>query len=309
MLLAHSRRKKGDQTMKILINLIGEQPIPNLLPALFLKPDKIINLYTDRTTRHTERLQQILQNSENIKTSPYDFSDVFNRLEVEIAKHSDEELIFNISGGTKLMSIALFQFAVQNNSEAIYLQSERNKSVLYSLKEENGILTYNNKELPELIDIDTFLKVHIGKYHFAQSDKLDYGMQFENEIIKILRENNFEIMQGVKPNGEGDQLEIDAVIKLKGTNNIAIAEIKVGDKNNERPKKGIDQLSTAGGREYLGIYTKKFLILRNETNNSIKKLAKAHNIIVIDKLSTNKKNELTETSKNILIKKLTDNLS
>ncbi len=282
--------------MKILFNLIGEQPIPNLLPILYLQPDETVILFTDKTFDVANRLIRVIKKSSNIKTIPkrlkinaYDIGSILNTLSTAYKVSSNNEYIFNITGGTKLMSIGMFQFAVQNNGKVIYLKSEEKKNLLYTMTfGRNEELLTNIKELPELLNVDLFLKAHLVGYElYKPKNENDYGIEYENAIINLMKKNNFEIMQGVKPEREGDQVEIDAVFRLKGTNNVAIAEIKVGDSKMERPKKGIDQLSTAGSREYLGIYTKKFLITSRKLNERIKQAAVKHNIIVIDGIKFN----------------------
>ena len=106
--------------MKILINLIGEQPIPNLLPILHFKPEKTIVLHTQKTMSVANRLKKIVNNVELIKTEPYNFS--YNLKKLRAAYNKNDEYIFNITGGTKIMSVAMFQFALETNSKVVYLE-------------------------------------------------------------------------------------------------------------------------------------------------------------------------------------------
>ncbi len=295
--------------MKVLINLIGEQPIPNLLPILFFKPDKTIILYSEKTAKVARRIKRLSKaNCEKFEIDAYDLNSINEVLKNIVSKEND--YIFNITGGTKLMSVALFNFAAQLNSQIVYLKSENNKNLIYFLKlNDVGDIDFNVQELPELLNVDIYLKAHLLDYLIAPKRfENSLGFVFEDAVVNSLRKNNFEVIQSVKPMGEGQQVEIDAVFRLKGTNNVAIAEIKLGDYKMERPKKGIDQLSTAGSREYLGIYTKKFLITRRKLLGNIKKAAKAHNIIVIDGIRLNKQNKITEDSERYLIQKISENL-
>jgi len=294
--------------MKVLVNLIGEQPIPNILPAMFLNPDKNIILYTAKTKCVANRITNILSNCENVLISAYEFGEITNKL--NIITSSKDKYIFNITGGTKLMSLALFQFGVQNNSEIVYLQSEKNKNILYRFSiYQNDSLISKTEEITEAINLDLYLRAHLNGYDISTDiDQTQFGIKYENAVAQVLRNNNFEVLQSVKPIGEGDQLEIDIVFRLKGTNNVGIAEVKIGDARMERPKKGIDQLSTAGSREYLGTYTKKFLITRRKINRRLYKLAEAHNIIVIDRISANNKNVITEIAQKKLITTITKHL-
>lgn len=288
--------------MKILINLIGEQPIPNLLPILHLKPDKTIVLHTHKTHVVAERLKKIIGIIQLVRTEPYSFTNNLKKLQAVF--NNNDEYIFNITGGTKIMSVALFQFALETNSKVVYVDSQNNKNNLIYVLENNQAISERVEKIKEMIDIKTYLNVHLDGYFISKNqDQNIEGIKYENSIVKVLERNGFEVVQSVKPKGEGDQLEIDAVLKLKGTNNFAIAEIKSGY-SNESAKKGIDQLSTAGSREYLGIYTKKILVSRRRVNDSVKKLADKHNVIVVDRIYSDREFNIKETSKNILIGKL-----
>jgi len=300
--------------MKTLFNLIGEQPMPNLLPVLYLQPEETVILYTDKTQNVANRLVKLINYNDKINTRAtrvrvyaYDIGEIVDKMDHYLQRSGNKsKLVFNITGGTKLMSIGMFQFAVQKNSQVVYLQSEKNKSLLYTLyiNDDNRLET-SVTELPELINVDLYLRAHLNGYNIQNNyDYFEKGIQYENAVIHALRRNNFEVLQGVKPIGEGDQVEIDAVIRPIGTNNVGIAEIKIGDWKMERPKKGIDQLSTAGSREYLGIYTKKFLITSRRVNAAIKKAARKHGIVVIDtiRFNWNERNINNNYVKNLISK-------
>ncbi len=293
----------------IMINLIGEQPIPNLLPILYFKPAKNIILYSDTTLKVGERLEKILDNCKKYEVEPYNIQGIKNILN-EILDPS-EEYIFNITGGTKIMSVALYQVALENKFNFIYFQSEGNQSILYKYKVNSDSTITNEKIiLPELINIDIYLRAHLPDYITNNSNEQNIGFNYERSIVDILKRNNFEVTANIKPKGEGNQLEIDAVIRLKGTNRVGIAEIKIGDQREEGPKKGIDQLALAGQREYLGTYTHRFLITSRVLSKQIKELAIAHRISVIDEIEQNRNNNnLNDQSINKLLQRIKEKLS
>lgn len=293
--------------MRIMINLIGEQPIPNLLPVLYLKPDKSLFLYTPTTEIRAKSLKEIVPNSFIKEIDPYDFKYNLELLSQEF--NVKDIFICNVTGGTKIMSQSLFQLALAYKGEIVYLQSEGNQSVLfkYIVNQENN-LAMEKIILPELITASDYIKAHIPYYDTIPTSN-DSGGRYEKVVTDVLKENGFEVINGVKPRGEGNQLEIDAVIRLKGTNNTAIAEIKIGDAEMRNPKKGIDQLGLAGQREYLGTYTKRFLITERRLTKQIKELAKAHNIIVIDEIEQElRANYLTKAASSKLLERLKEKL-
>ncbi len=82
----------------------------------------------------------------------------------------------------------------------------------------------------------------------------------------------------MRPEGVANQIEIDLVIRVG--NQVGVAEVKLGG-GAERPKQGIDQLSTAASREYLGTYTARFLITANPLARSVLQLAKEKQVTVV----------------------------
>lgn len=289
----------------ILVNLIGEQPIPNLLLIKYLKPTENLLLYSDTTENTAKRLERLVE-CKKIKIEPYDIDEIIKKIYPHL--EVNQELIFNITGGTKIMSVALFKIALDKKANFVYLQSEGNKSLIYKYAFHNSNIIVSTEDLPELINIDTYLKAHINDYYI--DNNITSGSDFENSVANALKENNFEILQNIRPKGEGNQLEIDLVLRIKGTNNVAIAEIKTGDEEEEGPKKGIEQLALAGQREYLGIYTKRFLITQRILSKQIKELALAHKIIIIDDLQYDfRRKVISEESKRKLIERITEKLT
>lgn len=297
--------------MRTLINLIGEQPIPNLLAIKYIKAEKNILLLTDTTKKAAERIKQLCPESELHIVEPYNIDSAVESIE-KIVKINDEN-IFNITGGTKTMSIAAYNVAVKLKSKFIYLQSERekdqnNKNVLYVYNYNiNGKLEVTKEDLPELINLDEYLKAHFFKYevegYHKENGILSEGGMFEKAVDEAISKKEFETIAGVRPTIVSKQIEIDLAVRLKGTNNIGILEIKTG--SYEGPKKGLDQLETAAKREYAGIYTTKFLVTESELPQKIKNLADEHHIQYIDKLGFDRKTgKLTLDAKNKLTEKL-----
>ncbi|MEJ5350984.1 MAG: DUF1887 family CARF protein [Melioribacteraceae bacterium] len=292
--------------MSILINLIGEQPIPNLIPILYYKPDKVINLYSDTTKIVERKLRELIPNCEPQEIDAYDFQNILNVIRNKISNEKGE-LIFNITGGTKIMSLALYEAAKDKIANFIYLQSEQNKTIIYNYFYQGESILKEKIIVPELINVDLYLKAHLFDYRIESESTT--GSNFENAIATILKRNNFEVLQNIKPVGEGNQLEIDLVFRYKGTNNVAIAEIKIGDQKQEGPKKGIEQLALASQREYLGIYTKRFLITSRILSKQIKELALAHNLNIIDGIELERRNNnLTKQSEQKLVEYIKEKL-
>lgn len=299
--------------MKILVNLIGEQPIPNLLPIRYFNPDRTILLYTDRTEIIAKRMCSLVAGCEIKKTEAYDINSTLVIL--DSLNSSSAEIVINLTGGTKIMALAAYQFALKNNHEFIYIQSEGNNSIMYYYKFVQNRYIADKITLSELINLDFYLKAHLMNYkmegfHKDSSGKLSSGGQFEKAIHDALFKDDFEVLAGIKPADVGNQIEIDLAVRLKGTNNVGIAEIKVGDYREEGPKKGLDQLVMAAEREYLGTYTSRFLITSRILSKKIKALAHKHRIHIIDGMRYNSSAKcLEKKSAEELILKLKQKLS
>lgn len=100
-------------------------------------------------------------------------------------------------------------------------------------------------------------------------------LECKDEVYNVLEGSVHEIARNISL---GPALEVDLIFRVG--NQIGIAEVKTG--RTAQSKVGIDQLNTAAGREYLGTYIKKFLIINcaYPENNSL--LAQERNIHVVE---------------------------
>lgn len=300
--------------MTTLFNLIGEQPIPNLLPVLFLKPGKIFMLYTQTTADAMKRIEKLVPALEKIKVEPYDLLSIIETIQKKCLP--GDEMIFNITGGTKVMALAAFKVAGKHSSKMIYIQSEEKTNTLYSYQVDNNLTVkqLEQTELPELVDIDFYLKAHLPGYKVdgfhkeTRTNHLSSGGMFEKAVFDVLKERNFEVMAGVRPAGVGQQVEIDLIFRPKGTNQVGIAEIKLGDAQSEGPKKGLDQLVMASERDYLGTYTKRFLVTARNLRPDIKELALKHKINIIEIQDYNNNGSLSGQSSDLLVSRINEKL-
>ena len=244
--------------MTIMISLVGEQPIPNLLPVRHLQPDKLLLLTTFRTRQTAERLRQLIQ--ADVYTPQVDAYALLETRDVLDAKlkeiwEGEEPLIFNFTGGTKNMALAAYMVATRYAAPLLYFQTEGHQSLLHEYRFNNEELVFWKKtSLPTLITNHDYIFAHVGEYQTLglgreTSDIL--GKQFERQVHDALLPHVDEITPGVKPIGD---LDIDLIVRCG--NQVGLVEVKSG--NNTR--KGINQLKTAGSREYFGTYTERFLV-------------------------------------------------
>lgn len=96
-------------------------------------------------------------------------------------------------------------------------------------------------------------------------------------------------------------MEIDLIFRCG--NQVGIAELKTGKV--ALSKEGLDQLNAACAREYLGIYTKKFLIIDGEYPANNKELAQAWNINIIELTGSKDKGYVVDADKERLVRAVT----
>ncbi len=117
---------------RVYICLVSDQPIPNMIPAFMdsYRPNKIILIKTVDKSIQSKRLCEIFSKygidvSEEL-TEPMDYKNTSEVIERIKAVYKDDELILNITGGTKMMSIGAFEAFVRdrnNNQKIIYVDT------------------------------------------------------------------------------------------------------------------------------------------------------------------------------------------
>lgn len=262
--------------------LIGEQPMPALLPDRFLQPARTLLVCTERTRPVALRLQRLLPHAHCEEVDPYDLPAILARLNT--LAPADQPTVVNLTGGTKMMMLAAFALAMQRGWDFVYLESERPPATLHRYATAGGGLRRKAQtQLPALISAADYLHAHlpgvrVEGFNRDEHGRLTDGGQLEQAVCEALRPHVDEALAGVRPEGVANQIEIDLVMRVG--NAVGVAEVKLGG-GVERPKQGIDQLSTAASREYLGTYTAKFLITANPLAPSTRRLAAEKQVTVV----------------------------
>ena len=269
----------------LLISLIGEQPIPNLLLVRALQPERSILVCTDRTQAVAARLRAIIGSQPGAELDlcipAFDFDQALKRLQARLAGESG--MVFNLTGGTKMMAMAAFALAVQTSSPFVYIENEHSRLHRYRLSN-NQVSAEPLQELPTLITIDEYLRAHLPGYtltgfHHRESGELDNGGLFEQAVFNAVNGQVDEALAGVRPAGSAGQIELDLVVRCG--NQVGIAEIKLG--GGPSPKNALDQLKMAGEPSYLGTYTALFLVIARAhmPSEGLEELARQRNITII----------------------------
>lgn len=288
---------------QVMVLLVGEQPAPNLLPVKQYRPKSAVLVYTDFTERITENLQRVLplKTIWRVKVPPYDVAATRKGLTERFAAQGwkGSDLIFNLTGGTKMMMLAAYSIAQEMGSRCLYLVSERGRNDVHWYKFENGRLVSQGKEpLRENIDLDEYLRAYVGAYrHGKPADK------FERAVLAALRPQHSavdQILTNIRPTATPN-LEIDALVRIG--NQIGLLEIK-----QRADKRAIDQLTTPTSREYLGTYVHRFLISGRRMAASSHRLAQAYGITIIELESFGNQQRLSADDTALLRQKISQRL-
>lgn len=291
----------------ILLCLAGEQPVPNLLPVRYLKPDRTLIARTsfEPSIKSAQRLSGLIQNTRLLPIGEgYQIPRILEALQREIGE-PEEEVVINLTGGTKPMALAAFELARQRRYPVVYYQTEGSrgrdqKSMLYRYAfDEQGNLHPDAGypcQLPALITLDDYLKAHLDGYELKPPTNTS-GLALENAVAKALKPHVDELLQHVGPQGVKDQAEIDLLVRCG--NHVGIFEIKTGGSGSG--KHAVDQLTTIAAREYLGTYAARFIVTQASVENRYKPLASALRVTVIELKDYSPGKPLSQTDEHNLL--------
>jgi len=277
-----------------IILLVGEQPAPNLLPTRWLKPDAAVLVYTDRTRQVARNLRELLESESRVwlcVAPAYDILGFQEKVRKFLAENlAGYRLIFNLTGGTKLMALAALGIARSYRAPFVYLETEGNRSRLYHYVLEDGEIRQQKVEdLPVTITLDDYLRMHVGTYQVGEPRD-----EFERQVREALQTHTqLEVLWSVRPQGLG-ALEIDFVVRLD--NQIGVGEVKT-----RGAKSGIDQIQSVAEQRYLGTYVKKFLVSGKRVDRNNRNLAKAYRIEVIELPSYTESGTLSQEDRRRLV--------
>lgn len=174
---------------KILISILSDQLIPNYL---FIKEsaceyDKLLFISTQEMEKKKvgENLEITLnippKSVKRIVTSEYDYSDILGKLDNEHFKESDKYCI-NQTGGTKVLSIALYEYFQKYNARFVYLPIGKN--ICYDLNKVNSIPIKYRMNLKEYLSL-------FGLEYNCEN-KLTYGIDKAKGIFDRIKRSNFQ---------------------------------------------------------------------------------------------------------------------
>ena len=143
---------------KIHICLVSKQPIPNLTFSLQDVPELVILLATSQMVKKTERLKNVFEKHgikvEDRQIEAYDINNVMQVSEEIIKNYCNDDIVLNITSGTKIGALGVFQSFYTSNQSIVYVNTAGNEIINLS----------TNKTFSITIDISAI--DYLGAYGF-----------------------------------------------------------------------------------------------------------------------------------------------
>lgn len=115
---------------KILVQLIGDQTLPNILPVLAIRPDVVVNIYTEQTRLKHLKITGWFEKygdqwdlhplfltkapvGVNLSETQRGIEKILRQQMEFLRREEDSMLILNMTGGTKLMSACAMSLSMQ----------------------------------------------------------------------------------------------------------------------------------------------------------------------------------------------------
>lgn len=124
----------------ILVSLVSEQTVPNILAIHHFKPDELLFISTDdmEKKRKCEAIIKTLEalglqyadRSNKILVQEDSILDCHKKFDQWIAGRENAEFIVNLTGGTKIMSIAAYEYFKDYSSRMVYIPIPKNQFIM-----------------------------------------------------------------------------------------------------------------------------------------------------------------------------------
>lgn len=107
--------------------LVSGQPMPNVTSALQLQPDHVELLYTKDTIEQGLRLEDFLKSHgmtvRGTEILPFDMQAVMDSCKILLDEYAQNRISVNITGGTKLAALGVFQVFFAAGKELYYIDT------------------------------------------------------------------------------------------------------------------------------------------------------------------------------------------
>jgi len=282
----------------MLLTLLGEQPIPNLLP-LWQYPEfsGVQFVVTSRTRPLAESLAAFirqdrtlsrLQVIEPLEVEAYDLKQTRMRLTQTLLNHLGAGLpvTLNLTGGTKLMSLAAMQAAYGLAAPLLYVSSETGEMILYT---SDGV-----EQRREAIRVSITVEQYLQAHGIESSPHQNFARKEEDAPFRPPKEGDWleeAVYQAAVESGKFDDVRKNLYIRRYGRDDAVINELDVVVTRNgllgvcsckagrNLSNDDLYELEALSSREKFGIYCGKvFVCAASEIPEGLKQRASADKI-------------------------------
>jgi hypothetical protein len=256
---------------RVMVLLLGEQPAPNLIPLRILRPQSAVLVYTDRTEYVFQQLAAIIKDVKLVpcEVPPFDFEAIREATAEKLRDYTPSDVLFNLTGGTKIMALAAYDLAQAMESRFVYLISQGAFMQLETYHFADGRpVRQESRRLDETITLEDYLRMYIGNYTF-RGPRDAYEKQIDQALAEL---SDLERLSSVCLKGG---LEVDFMLRYG--NNVAAVEVKRTAK-----KDAIDQINSAARQTQLGTFVRKIIVTGESLHPHNAELAQGARIKVIE---------------------------
>jgi len=261
----------------LLLSLIGEQPIPNLLP-LWQSNEYTATRFavTPQTAVVAEQLSAAIRQDPQLAhleildplvLEAYDIQTARARLAEALVDHARQgrQMRLNLTGGTKIMSLAMLQAAFGSGLELLYV-STQTKQIIYLASDGTE---KRREEINVKIDVFQYLRPHglevsehqsfapgrkAEKKNVKEGDPLEarvHVLAYGSGMFDDVKRNIF-----IRKHTDREPVdnELDLVVTYNGR--MAVCSCKSGNLT----KEDIYEIASLSRREAAGIYCGKVIV-------------------------------------------------
>jgi hypothetical protein len=130
----------------ILISLIGNETTPNYRAYKEFSPDVLVQVFSAKTSKAAAILEKMAQASTvviPIEVSGNDFMEILKELQKKVVLSANDHLTINVTGGTKMMGLALHEFGLkaQNTCKVYQCYIDWEQNIHWYIENRNETFT------------------------------------------------------------------------------------------------------------------------------------------------------------------------
>ena len=176
--------------MKILINLLSEQTIPNLVAIKHFKADKVLALTTKEYKNQIGVFEKVTAIShEKIEVEAYDLQKNLGVLGRVLEGVKNDELIINYTGGTKIMAMSVMLKVLLSADQPVSLAYVNTQNLLIEIISlgADKTLKAENQKIAVSISIEEYLRMkgeEINIYDFEMTKQENERLVLSKQLMK-----------------------------------------------------------------------------------------------------------------------------